>query len=205
MIRITKKKNPTNKEVLKGIKIQKIPDGHHIRYKLFHNDNYIGDVWYDIHRGFVTSVEIDWELQRNGIITYVYDYIEKDQKIKLKPSTQLTDAGKAFWKNRLKKKNPTDLQLLKLITIKKKIIADNLYGDDLISYKIYFRNKQIGYAEIFINNNYIEDIEIDEEFRRKGIANFIYSHIENDLKKSLVPSSVQLEDGKKFWKNRLRK
>ena len=121
MIRIksVKRKNPTDHEILKKIKIQKIPDGHHIRYKLFHNNDHIGDVWYDFHRGFVTSVEIDWELQRKGIITHVYNYIEKDQKIKLKPSTELTDAGKAFWKNRLKKSNPTDKIFLSKIKIEK--------------------------------------------------------------------------------------
>lgn len=104
----------------------------------------------------------------------------------------------------IKKKNPTDLNLLRLIKITKTII-DYSWQNKLITYYIWFRNKQIGYAEILSNQNHIEDIEIDEEFRRKGIATYIYNYIERDLGKFLIPSSEQLEDGKQFWKSRFKK
>jgi hypothetical protein len=74
----------------------------------------------------------------------------------------------------------------------------------LIVYKIYFRDNQIGYVEIIKGTNFIEDIVINEEFRRKGLANYLYNYIEKDLKIKLRPSSVQLEDGKAFWKARLK-
>ena len=43
---------------------------------------------------------------RQGIATYLYDYIEKDLDIKLRPSNNLSSDGEEFWKNRLKK-NPS--------------------------------------------------------------------------------------------------
>lgn len=50
----------------------------------------------------------------------------------------------------------------------------------------------------------MEDVKLDEKFRRKGIINFIYDYIEDDLSIILIPSTDQSEDAKAFWKNRLK-
>lgn len=53
---------------------------------------------------YLTYVSIDKEYQRKGLGTFIYNYIEKDLKIKLKPSDIQSLEAVAFWKNRLKKK-----------------------------------------------------------------------------------------------------
>lgn len=47
-------------------------------------------------------IEIIKSYQRKNLATFLYSYVEKDLKVKLKPSSNQTKAGKAFWKNRLK-------------------------------------------------------------------------------------------------------
>lgn len=51
-------------------------------------------------------VNIEKSYQRKGLATLLYDFIEKDLKIKLKISSDPSKDAKAFWKNRLKQKNP---------------------------------------------------------------------------------------------------
>lgn len=203
MIRFIRK-NPIDRELLNNIKIKDIVYPDFIVYRVYYNNNVIAHLVLDRNKNYITTVTINDKFKRKGLASFLYDYIENSQDIKLKPSSVLLPAGKAFWKNRLKKKNPTDLALLRLIKITKKVI-DYSYQNKLITYDIWFRNKNIGYVELLSNNNYIEDIEIDENFRRKGLATYVYNYIEKDLGKFLIPSAEQLEDGKKFWKNRLSK
>ena len=51
-------------------------------------------------------IQIVKAYQRKGLATLLYDYIEKDLKIKLKPSSKPSKDAKVFWKNRVKLKNP---------------------------------------------------------------------------------------------------
>ena len=49
-------------------------------------------------------IQIIKSYQRKGLASLLYDYIEKDLKIKLKISNSPSKDAKAFWKARLKKK-----------------------------------------------------------------------------------------------------
>jgi hypothetical protein len=51
---------------------------------------------------YIQTFEIDDEFQRKGVGTFLYNYIEKDRKIKLRPSNNVSSDGKAFWKARRK-------------------------------------------------------------------------------------------------------
>lgn len=215
------KQNPTNKELLKEIKIEKfiITEDEYwtwgnigqILYRIRNksNNKLLGQARYDPKLKVVNDIVI-YSLKRQGLATYLYDYIESDQKIKLKPSDDLLDDGKAFWKNRLKR-NPTDIEFLKKIKIiKRKLKVSNEIKSEynnLTRYDIYFNNEEdrIGYVLIRRDDGHVRDVEIDEEYRRKGLASFVYDYIEKDLKIKLRPSNNQLEDGFQFWKSRLKK
>lgn len=49
-------------------------------------------------------IQIIKPYQRKGLATLLYNFIEKDLKIKLKPSSDSSKDAKAFWKNRKSKK-----------------------------------------------------------------------------------------------------
>lgn len=204
-----RRKNPTDEKLLKEIEIRKVNREYDIRYHIYYKNILIGYVIIDNDNNQVEMIKIEEEFRRRGLATYLYNYIEKDLKIKLEPNDDQLPDGKAFWKNRLK--NPTDLSLLRMIKIVRKEIELGVWNpkqkseEILIVYKIYFRDNQIGYVEIIKGTNFIEDVVINEEFRRKGLADYLYNYIEKDLKIKLRPSSIQYEDGKAFWKARLNK
>lgn len=108
----SKKNNPTNYKLLKEIKIQKLKitkdnysswgDLGQILYRILdRNRKVLGQARYDPKRKVVDDIAI-YEMKRQGLATYLYDYIESDQKIILRPSETLLDDGEAFWKARLK-------------------------------------------------------------------------------------------------------
>lgn len=96
------------------------------------------------------------------------------------------------------RKNPTDNDLIKKIHIRK--IKDR----DLITYEAYLGNSQIGHFEIYQGDNFINLADIAPNFRRKGVATYIYDYIENDLGIKLRPSDLQLESHSAFWEKRLK-
>lgn len=133
------KRNPRNEKLLKTLKIKKIiPDKlTKIDYPEF-NDFYVdkGDIAYlveDLNHnnlGFaiyqmpnksIRGVSILENYQRQGIASFLYDYIEKDLHIRLRPSSILLSDGEAFWENRMKK-NP--IKLKKRNPNKKLLILD---------------------------------------------------------------------------------
>lgn len=135
-------KNPTDKNLLRQIYIDKkfehndFTDDKWIKYRILLNNKEIGYAYYVIGKDHISAVWIDPKYQRKGLATYLYDYIENDQNIKLK-SDASTGSGIAFWKNRLKtRKNPTsELEQFRLDSIKKiqksadylaDIIAENI-------------------------------------------------------------------------------
>lgn len=105
-------------------------------------------------------------------------------------------------KSKLTKKiirNPTDEEFLKKLEI------EILLNSNDIEYRVWFDDNHIGSAWYKKKTNSIDSIEIDEDFRRKGLATFLYNYIENDLNIKLQPDKVQTQDGKVFWKSRLKK
>jgi hypothetical protein len=208
MIKIKKAKNPTDEEFLKKIRIEKFDNGVFIRYEVIYEGQEIAVFILKVDKNYIEDVEIfSDEFKRRGLATYVYNYIEKDLKIKLQPSKAQTKDGKLFWQHRTKKtspkiNNPTDYSFLRLLKIEKRKLE---FSNDNIMYKylVKLRGKTIAYAEIFENANYVDDVQIyEEKYRRKGLATYLYDYIEHDLRRKLVPSPIQLTDGEKFWKNR---
>lgn len=111
MIRVIRRKNPVNKELLKSLIIKKIEFGDgYLTYEVYlksDKNNLIGkfELWDNVN--YLNQAFVKNEFQKQGVATYIYDYIERDLNRKLIPHRSLTLSGKAFWKNRLK--NPTDL------------------------------------------------------------------------------------------------
>ncbi len=64
------------------------------------NGKIIGKAQIKKNKNYISWIEIDKNFQRKGLSTYLYDYIEKDLEIKLRPSINQLDDGKAFWKSR---------------------------------------------------------------------------------------------------------
>lgn len=108
----------------------------------------------------------------------------------------------------IKKKNPTDKDLISKIEIYKVPKPPKYIIQE---YQILLNNNIIGRAGIYINdedremNSYISYININEKYKRKGLATYLYKYIENDLDIELNPARHQSEEGKAFWKNRLGK
>lgn len=207
--KITKKINPTDKELLRKLKIKKeyFPETNEIFYIVLLNNNEIGSAVYRTNKNVVDSTGIDKEYRRKGINTWLYDYIEKDQNVKLIPSKTLMREGELFWRNRLKRSNPINNYLLSDLEIRKSISYE-IMNDPHILYSIYYRydnkNNLIGKVYVKLGSNSAH-VEIHKDFRRQGIASYVYDYVERDLNIKLKPNSNQLDDGKEFWKNRLKK
>lgn len=219
------KKNPKNEYLISDLIIRKkkeAPFGdtefiiYSVYYKFDNRNKLIGKAYIRPGDNFVSIVEINKDYRRQGVNTFLYDYIEKDLGIKLQPvkvGIHIDDFvlvqepdGKAFWENRLKRKNPTDLNFLKQLSIDKEIFKITDGKDKITSYQynVYLDGKRIGYAEIVKGQNTVDDVEILKPYQRKGLTTFLYDYIENDLKIKLKPSEYLDPDGKKFWESRLK-
>lgn len=199
-IKSVKYKNPTDEEFLKKIQIKKKIDSRWnvIDYKVFLNGKQIALMQFDPNDNTVFDANVESDFRRKGLATYVYNYIEKDLGIKVKPNKTQLDDGVAFWKNRIKKSNPTDQIFLSKVKIKKE-----KFGIVLL-YKAYYNNKLIATIDYVPYDNSVSSIWIETPFRRKGLASFMYNYIEKDQDITLVPSSNLLPDGRRFWENRLK-
>ena len=116
--------------------------------------------------------------------------------------------GELFWRNRLKRSNPRDDEFLKKIRIIKRLEKDlKVENTYYIIYDIYLNTQKyrIGFVVVRRNDDYVLNVDIDEEYRRKGLASFVYDYIEKDLNIKLRPSFNQLDDGVAFWKSRSKK
>ena len=219
-------KNPKNEYLLKDLSIRKgieVPfdKTEFLTYSVFYpldgKNILIGKAYIRSGDKFVSDITINKDFQRQGVASFLYDYIEKDLNVKLKPVQQgikvdtfvkLTQKpdGAAFWENRLKRKNPTDLTFLRQVFIDKETFKITDGKDKIISYQynVYFEGKRIGYAEIVKGQNTVDDIDVLKPYQRKGLTTFLYDYIENDLNIKLNPSEYLKPDGKKFWENRLK-
>lgn len=65
------------------------------------DDNIIGAALFNKTNNYVEIIRIDENYKRNGLGTFLHDYIEQDQKIVLKPAG-LSPEGELFWKYRNK-------------------------------------------------------------------------------------------------------
>jgi hypothetical protein len=103
-------KNPTDLNFLKQIIIDKetfkITDGKDkiisYQYNVYFNGKRIGYAEIVKGQNTIDDAEVLKPYQRKGLTTFLYDYIENDLNIELKPSEYLEPDGKKFWENRLK-------------------------------------------------------------------------------------------------------
>lgn len=127
MIRVIKNsssklKNPTDKDFLRQIRIEKFENSVFIRYDVYFDIERIATFMIFCGTNYIDDVEIFHnKYKHKGLATFMYDYIEKDLEIKLQPSKAQTKEGKAFWQHRASKKpNPTDYSFLRLLKIEKR-------------------------------------------------------------------------------------
>ena len=207
MIRRKTKSNPTDHDLISKLTVKKSFPDYGTMYEVYLGKRRIGFADIDHGKTEISFVNINEEYRRKGVSSFLYDYIEKDLGRKLKPSADLLDDGKAFWKTRPKKKNPRNDYLLSDLEIRKSISYE-IMNDPHILYSIYYRydgkNNLIGKFYIKLGSNSAH-MEVHKDFRRQGIASYVYDYIERDLNIKLKPNSNQLEDGKEFWKARLKK
>lgn len=99
---------------------KKLTPEYFVKNKLFEIDKKLIDKWilyylYNANNRVIgmasikintnnAHIEINKNYQRKGLATFLYNFIEKDLKIKLKPSNTQTKDGKKFWKNRMLRK-----------------------------------------------------------------------------------------------------
>lgn len=119
MIRRKTKSNPTDHDLISKLIIKKSFPDYGVMYEVYLGKKRIGFADIDHGKTEISFVNINEEYRRKGVSSFLYDYIEKDLGRKLKPSADLLDGGEAFWKNRIKRSNPTDEELLKKIKVKK--------------------------------------------------------------------------------------
>ena len=207
MIRISKNKksNPYNKDLISKLKVEKEQDSFtgEIFYRIMLDGEWIADAVTNERSDYIVDVSIDKKYHRQGIGTFIYDYVEKDRGIKLRPSggKELkghSALGKAFWQNRLKKQNPTDKDFLSKVKIQK------VLNKEYISYEAFYNNKYIAGVDFNPKTKTIWDVWVGPNYRRKGLATFIYNKIEKDQKIKLKPSDTLFPDGQEFWKARLK-
>lgn len=203
-------KNPRDENLLNQIEIRKILSPEYpslITYKAFLNNQPIGSLHYN-HKDHSQTVYVadnfnGINFRRKGVASYLYDYAEKNLGIKLRPSKHLSRDGKPFWEDRLRK-NPRDKDLLKRLKIQKyeEIPGERFWWYDVYLDKIEPENKigEFGYKE---GTDHIGNVKVWSDFRRKGIANYVYDLIEKDFGIKLKPSTAISHDARSFWITRL--
>lgn len=200
----SKRKNPKDEDLLNQVTIKKSYDPIYknlISYKAFLFNEPIGSLHFNISDQTQT-VFVKEEYRRKGISTILYNYVEKDQGIKLKPSKNLSPWGKVFWENRVKK-NPTNKNLLKQLEIKK-VSVKRGKNKGTIWYHLFINNKHVGTVNYDPIKNE-QHIYVKEKFKRQGIGTYIYNLIEKEYGVKLKPSKDVSKEGKLFWKARLKR
>ena len=73
-------------------------------------------------------------------------------------------------------------------------------------YTVHHQGKKIASAKLSGQDHYVSDVDVQPEYRRRGIASKLYDFIENHTQKKLKPSPMhQTPLGKELWKNRAEK
>ncbi len=97
------------------------------------------------------------------------------------------------------KSNPTDHDLISKLEVKKDFPP---YG---VKYEVYLGKRRIAFADIDHGSTEISLVQVNEGYKLRGVATFLYDHIEKDLGRKLKPSEALIEDGEAFWKARNRR
>lgn len=102
--------------------------------------------------------------------------------------------------------NPYNSDFIKTLTIEKTRGVDKFYeGGPYYKYTVFDeKNRKLGYAIIYIGDEFVIALDVDKEHRQKGIATYLYNYIEFDLGIKLHPSENLEPYSKLFWENRLK-
>jgi hypothetical protein len=201
MIRRKTKSNPTDHDLTSKLEVKKDFPPYGVKYEVYLGKRRIA--FADIDRGSteISLVQVNEGYKLRGVATFLYDYIEKDLGRKLKPSEALIEDGAAFWKARIKKSNPRDEKFLKKIEIEEKRDSPST-----TSYGVYYLDNLIATFLYDKINKYMSNIVIfSDKYKRRGLATYIYDYIEKEQNIKLRPSPVLFDEGKLFWKARLKK
>lgn len=209
-----KQKNPKDEKFLELIKIKRNLVNNLYLYNIYYGNEKIGQFIILKGDNHIHEMEIfEDKYKRKGLATFMHEYIEKNLGIEIVASDALSRAGERFYQAR-KKKNPTDKEFLKTIFIEK----EHDKRHHTIEYFVY-RNEDkskrdrngklsraISLASAYYDteDKWVYDLFVKPLFQRKGLASFLYDYIENDNKIKLKPSNYLLDDGKAFWKARLK-
>ena len=193
---------------LSDIKIDKkisINNKNDIIYNLYHNNKLITQAFVITKRKSKDALIYN-DYKSKDVTKLLFDYIEKDLKLNLKPSlNELVGNGKKFWENRLSRKNPTDKEFLQKIKITKNAAYFPVTSSIIIKYHVYYDNKEIGYFKLTEGYNFIDNMRVDEKFQHRGLATFMHDYIEQDLGIKIIPSEDLTDDGEEFYKFRSKK
>lgn len=106
-------------------------------------------------------------------------------------------------------KNPYDKPFLDSLIINHEVKLDQLYEGGPRYYLRYSaklpNGKEIGYASIYNGDNFVAAVDVDKNYRLRGISTLLHNKIEKDLGIKLISGDFLEPDGKKFWKNRLKR
>ena len=73
-------------------------------------------------------------------------------------------------------------------------------------FNVYYQGNKIASFKMSGQGNYISDADVLPPYRRKGIATKVYDFIEDYLNIKIMQSPMyQTQDGKDFWKARIKK
>lgn len=79
--------------------------------------------------------------------------------------------------------------------------AQDPYGRHI--YSAYHQGRKIASAKLSGQDHYVSDVNVEPEYRRRGVSSKLYDFIEKHSGKRLKPSPMhQTPDGKAFWKGR---
>jgi len=77
------------------------------------------------------------------------------------------------------------------------------YGEENV-FVIELNDKEIGRATLNTPGNFLDNIRIDHEYRRKGLASALYDYIESIITAPLNPSPIkQSPEIKHYWRKRM--
>lgn len=196
--KIRSRTNPRDEDLLKQFKLTKFEEPKIIVYEAYLDNDRVGYAVYSKDEKIIDLIKVSSEYWRRGIADQLCDYVNEDQNKKVKLGKCVTKEGMAFKKAR-KMKNPRDENFLRYIYVKKQ-----LFDHDYIKYIVRYQGNNIAYADYDLFNKEIKYIQVDSEFRKRGVGSYLVDYIEEDQKIKLRPSDNLTQNGRLFWEKRIK-
>ena len=159
----------------------------------------------DEHGASVQEIVVNHTYRRKGIATKIYDAIERKFNYKLHPSDDVKPDGQEFWKSR---SNIDEADGALGITFTQEPYEGwNGMGAMITAYSDGDQVGQVIFEPTDNDKNkwYATEVEVEDEFQRKGIATTMYDMAKKIAQKAnavIVPSNAQTSDAKGMWKDK---